>query len=455
MKNCVRFAAVLLWTPVIAAAQQLPIPIPKALIFPNYDNVLVGKDQALEAGAYIARVDDASANFYNPAGLVLSEKTSLNASSTGYIWSRLSSQALTTSISATKLDNVPGYFGVVIDPPFIDTRNLRFGFSITRGVAWSPGGIDQSTNAPGIAAIDRATYSTSANFGTLLYQIAAAWAPVADRSLRLGLSAGLSQTTYSNNSTFSGQISVGGQPGQFLSTLRASGNELDFVFGVGAQWDVVGGLTIGALVRSPGFMLSNGSLVTYESSLLRPSAPTSSFFRDENGEFRYKQPWEASVGIAYNFGTVQLEADLRYHDGVGSYAFYKSNVPVQVVVQNPDGTTTTSTQPVPTATHSARRVYNASLGGNVKLSGTLTLHGGFYTSFSPVDNPSTSPLRQADLYGFTGGVDFQLAHFGASLGAGYQWGTSAATGIAINDQTNPNSVKLEAISLFYAISYQF
>src|SRR5215468_8067066 len=183
MKNCLRFAVVLLWTPAVVAAQSLPIPIPKALIFPNYDNVLVGKDQALEGGAYIARADDASANFYNPAGLVVSEKTSLNASSTGYVWTRLSSQALNTSISSSKLDNLPGYFGVVIAPPFDDVRNLRFGVSITRGVSWTPGGIDQTTDAPGISALNRATYSTSSSFGTLLYQIAGAWAPVADRSL--------------------------------------------------------------------------------------------------------------------------------------------------------------------------------------------------------------------------------------------------------------------------------
>ena len=455
MKNCLRLASVLLWTPAVVAAQALPIPIPKALVFPNYDSVLVGKDQALEGGAYIARTDDASANFYNPAGLVVSEKTSLNASSTGYVWTRLSSQSLSTSISSSKLDNVPGYFGVVIAPPFDDVRNLRFGVSITRGVAWSPGGIDQSTNASNAPSVDRVTYSTNASFDTLVYQIAAAWAPVADRSLRLGFTVGLSQTSYSNNSTISGLVSLGGQPGQFLSTLRATGNELDMVFGVGAQWDIVGGLTVGALFRSPGYRLGGGSLLTYESSFLRPSASTTSFFRDENGEFRYKQPLEASLGIAYRFGIVQLEADLRFHDAVGSYAFYKSNLPIQLLTQNPDGTLSPSTQPVPTPTYQARRVYNVAVGGNVKVSRPITLHGGFYTSFSPVADPMTSPLRQADLYGFTGGVDFQFEHFGASLGAGYQFGTSATTGIAINDQTTQSTVKLEAISLFYAISYQF
>src|SRR5215510_12739772 len=337
MTNRLRLAAALLWTPAVAAAQTLPVPIPKALIFPNYDNVLVGQNQALEGGAYIARVDDAAANFYNPAGLVVSEKTSLNASSTGYVVTRVSSEALSTSVTSTKIDAVPGYFGVVIAPPFTDARNLRLGLSVTRGVAWSPGSIDQTTDVPGANAIDRITYSTDASFRTLVYQIAGAWAPVADRSLRLGLAVGLSQTSYSNDSTFSGVLTSVGQPGQFLSTLRATGDEWDVIFGLGAQWDILPGLTIGALVRSSGLRIGSGSLVTYESSFLRPGAPTTSFFRDENGQFQYKQPWEASLGISYRFGIAQLEADLRYHHVVGSYPFYRSEVPIQLVSQEPNG----------------------------------------------------------------------------------------------------------------------
>ena len=62
-------------SPAPAVSQGFPIEIPKSLVFPNYDNVLLGKEQALEGGAYLARTGDASANFYNPAGLVQSAKT--------------------------------------------------------------------------------------------------------------------------------------------------------------------------------------------------------------------------------------------------------------------------------------------------------------------------------------------------------------------------------------------
>jgi len=105
-------SALALLAPLAAAAQVAPITntpfgLPKALVFPNYDNVLVGKEQAIEAGAYIARVSDASANFYNPAGLVQAEKPTLGASSTGYVYTKLESTLSGTSISSNKIDNVP------------------------------------------------------------------------------------------------------------------------------------------------------------------------------------------------------------------------------------------------------------------------------------------------------------------------------------------------------------
>ena len=82
MAHLSRLLALSLLAPIAARAQLAPVTntplgLPKALVLPNYDNVLVGKQQALEGGAYIARSSDASASFYNPAGLVQAEKLSL------------------------------------------------------------------------------------------------------------------------------------------------------------------------------------------------------------------------------------------------------------------------------------------------------------------------------------------------------------------------------------------
>ena len=130
-------------------------------------------------------------------------------------------------------------------------------------------------------------------------------------------------------------------------------------------------------------------------------------------------------------------------------------MPYQVLTQA-NGTATVTTQPPPLFTYSARRVVNAALGANWRLGQILTLHGGFYSSLSPVADAATAPFRKADLYGFTGGVDFQFEKFGASLGAGYQFGSSQAVGnVALGSALTASEISLQSISIIYAISYQF
>jgi hypothetical protein len=197
--------------------------------------------------------------------------------------------------------------------------------------------------------------------------------------------------------------------------------------------------------------------LTYESSLITTTqSPQTSFFSDDTGQFRYELPLEASLGIAYGSGGAQIEADVRYHEAVPLYDFYTSHVPLQSTTFA-GGTTTVTTQPLPPFQYSARRILNVSVGGNYRLGTLATLHGGFFTSMSPVANPDTSPLRRADLYGVTGGVDFQFEHFGVSIGAGYEWGSAASTPIEVAGQVlqGGNGVNLQSISILYAVSYSF
>ena len=70
--------------PCLLQAQVGQFTIPPSGIIPNYNRIGIGQREALEGGAYVARTDDALANWYNPAGLVSSEKTALNASSNAY-----------------------------------------------------------------------------------------------------------------------------------------------------------------------------------------------------------------------------------------------------------------------------------------------------------------------------------------------------------------------------------
>jgi hypothetical protein len=459
MRNLAKLSLLPVLAPFAAAAQLAPIgitpvPLAKALVFPNYDNVLVGKDQAIEGGAYIARAGDSSANFYNPAGLVQSLGASLNASSTGYVYTELTSTLSGASISSSKLDNLPGYIGSVSEMPFIHSRNLRLGLSITRAASWSPGGVDQTFDASSLG-LGRLNYSSAASFQTQLYQVAAGFSPVLDRSLRLGLGVALAQTSYGNNNTVSGTESSSGQPAQFLAMTRASGTDSALLFTLGAQWDVIGELTVGAIVQPPGVELWNTSLVTSEASNIGAPGSAAQYYRDDTGTFRYKLPLTVGVGVAYKFRLFEVEADLRYHHSVSGYDLYRGSLPYQTLTATGSSVTVT-TSPPPIARYAAKRVLNGAIGGKARIGRHSTLHLGFNTALSPVADPATSPLRQANLYAFSGGVDFQYTHFGASIGGGYQLGTSPG------QSGNPGSVgilqseiSLRSLSVFYAVSYDF
>ena len=439
----------------IAPITNTPVPLSKALVFPNYDNILVGKDQAIEGGAYIARAGDSSANFYNPAGLVQSEGASLNASSAGYVYTELTSKLSGASISSSKLDNVPGYIGSVSKMPFVDARNLRLGLSITRAASWSPGAVDQTFDASALG-FGRLNYSSSASFQTQVYQAAAGFSPVLDRSLRLGLGVGLAETSFSNNNTVSGTQSSSGQPAQFLETIRASGSDYALLFTFGAQWDVIAGLTVGAIFQPPGIELWNTSLVTSESSAVGATGGTAQYYRDDAGTFRYKLPLTVGVGAAYRFRLFEVEADLRYHHAISQYEFYRGSVPYQTLMTSADSNVTVTTSPPPLVRYAAKRVFNGAIGGKVRIGAHSTVHLGFNTALSPVADPVTSPLREANLYAFSGGVDFQLTHFGASVGAGYQFGTSPGQSASTGNVTILQSeILLRSFSVFYAISYDF
>ena len=455
-----RVSGLALLAPIVAAAQVAPITntpfgLPKALVFPNYDNVFVGKEQAIEGGAYIARAGDAAANFYNPAGLVQTEKPELGASATGYVYTKLTSTLSGTSISSNKIDNVPGYIGAVTPVPFSDARNVRIGLSVTRAVSWAPGPIDQTFEASP-SGFDRLTYSSAASFQSQLYQVAVAWAPVQDRSFRLGLGVGIAQTSYVNNNTLSGNLNTSGEPGQFLETIRTDATDNALVLTLGAQWEVTPGVTLGAILRPPGIELWNGSVVTAESSFIGATTSTAEYFHDEAGTFRYRLPLEAGIGVAYAFGVFDLEADLRYHDAVSQYDFYKSDKPFQVLTSAPNAPNVITTLPPPLIKYAARRVFNAAIGGRARIGRVVSLHAGFYTALSPVADPATSPLRSANLFAFSGGVDFRLGKFGASVGLGYQFGTSPAqTTVSGGVTIQQPELSLQSISLFYAISYEF
>src|SRR5512137_1399774 len=105
-------AAVLL--PVAPLAQSPSFALPPSAVLTNYDRVLIGQEAALESGAYVARVADSTAGWYNPAGLALVGRSVIGASATGYELETIDLGQIQTSTGRVTLAQLPGYFGAVL-----------------------------------------------------------------------------------------------------------------------------------------------------------------------------------------------------------------------------------------------------------------------------------------------------------------------------------------------------
>ena len=100
-------AALALFAGVLTPTQCWAQVIGQALIAPNYDRIPIGDIGGLEGGAFTARADDASAGWYNPAGLVKIKRSSVSGNATIY-------ESFETKLgedSTTVINSIPSFVG--------------------------------------------------------------------------------------------------------------------------------------------------------------------------------------------------------------------------------------------------------------------------------------------------------------------------------------------------------
>ncbi len=161
-------AAFLLTVPVLRTAtlmaQVTDFTIPPSGILPNYDRVTIGQREGLEGGAFVARTDDAGAGWYNPAGLALSEKSGLNASSNAYELTTITLEGIGEAQGSTRFSPSGTYFGAVLGAPVIKSPNMRLAFFYAKPVSWTPGTIDGAFSISSGGNDEQFTYTSTSNF---------------------------------------------------------------------------------------------------------------------------------------------------------------------------------------------------------------------------------------------------------------------------------------------------
>jgi long-subunit fatty acid transport protein len=442
-----------------ASAQVSQIVFPPSLLVPNYNRVFPGLTESLEAGADLARAWTAPAVWYNPAGLVLSTRTALNASLQGYEATLLTGTGFNEQgVQVSNVRSVPSFVGVVLGEEAIHLKTVRFGFAMTNSISWQQGINLSSTSSSGAQAL----YQVDSSFQQFRAQVAASWA--VSEKFRLGFELSVPYTSISNAGQLTGSLQGSGTTVGSLRTVALSGYNFHLLPGASFQWDALDFLSVGAMVSPPGLRVLRGGSLTLQALTnatgAGPTATQQVSFRDTGATFNYVIPAELSFGVAVHFGAVELELDAHWYLATGPYDVISSSVPVYTVNSALGVGTGTTVSSLPTDVWGTRGVLDFNFGGHYKLSNLVTLHAGFYSDHSPGNVPDLV-YRTISLYGMRGGVSLTSASISGSVGLGYEFGSSNTALFEVTPPGVPpqsgsqQKLTIQTLSLLFALAYVF
>ncbi len=451
-------AALCLCLPGWAAAQQQQLLLPPTLLVPNYNRVFPGLDESIEAGAAMVRASTPPALWYNPAGLVLSTRTTVNASVQGYQISFVQgSNVLNGGTQQSNFSAVPTFFGIVFGEEAIHLKDVRFGFGVSNPISWSQG---VNIGAP-VANGANVLYTVGSSFTQ--YEPAAAVAYAVNEKLRLGFELGFPYTQLNNSGQLNASVSNTTALAGSVHTVAFYAYNLHFIPQVSVQWDVLPWLGLGALVQPPGLrVLAGGNLTiqSLDSTTTASAAATRQLsFRDTSASFRYEIPAEFTGGVAFHFQPVEFELDVHWYIATGPYNLVSSNATVGTIISVNGQPVQKLASPFPSQVWGTKNVFDVNLGGSVRLGKLIKLLAGFYTDQAP-GNVTSNIFQHITLYGVRGGIAFNTPHLSGSVGLGYERGsTTVPLQAQLPGNTSPINLSqpltIQTLSLLFALAYVF
>ena len=440
-----------------AAAQTSPPPatVPAvSVVLPNYNTVPIGEVASLEGGAFVARADDASAGFYNTAGLARAERTSVSGSAGAFQFSSVSPEGLNNVEGS--FQQIPSMFGLVVHN-LLGHPTLAGGLSIVRVNAWAQA-VEAESIRPGIGGgSNRFRFSTDASFDAWQTSLGVAY----DRSERFRLGASLDgqytwawrrQSIADQLTTASGlgALNVNAIGNLSVSHLRAT---------LATQIELTPSVHVGLVMRTPGLGITATGSASLEGLARAGGVTATTTFFDPDAEVEYRLPFEFKGGVAWLGKRAQLEADVFSYSGNGQYQLVTTtNVVATISDHGQGGTPTTIEQPYVSPTVDARAVVNVAVGGRYHLTadGAWALHGGYATDRSPVGANDTA-FTKVNLQKLTVGVSARTSMFLGSLGLQYLNGQSDSLtlGTAPDGATIDTRFKVSSLGVVYSLAVLF
>ncbi len=438
------------------SAQVPPIVAPPNIVLPNFNSQQPGMAGSLEAGAMIARGDDASATWYNPAGLSRVDSSSMVAGGGMVQWQWVSPNAFPTHAYAAS--NLPPQIGLAWKEPF-DYVNWTASLNFSSTTYWQD---DLSTELQvgSAQAPERFSYAASSRFSRYVASVGAGYTP--DKKLRFGGSIDIELTRMNEVQSVNDRI-LG--PPTLTSLLVSSYSRADFVHlrgTFGMQYDISDKLFVGGVLKTPGVTLTHGGQAGFDATLsgTLDSGPISTnlSYYDGGPTLQYKVPFEFAAGVAYVAGKATVEGDFRLTQGFGTYEYFAPNRTITGIVQRGSDQPYGVEGDFRTYSIDSKSVFDVRIGARYELSpqGKLTAHAGFATNNSPV-GANDEVFQKVNIRHLTVGISGGWAHFVYAGGIDYQWGTTPLYDVysAQNGQIITTTTDVKGFGLVYSLGVKF
>ncbi|HEY7289143.1 MAG TPA: hypothetical protein VH583_04840 [Vicinamibacterales bacterium] len=450
MRAFTAFAIVLLAASAASAqsADAVTTPPPN-IVLNNYDSVPVGPFGGLEGSAYVARVGDPSAAWFNPAGLARQDTAQISGSAG--VYERTSVAPTSFQNTGGSIQQLPNFVGFTVTP----RKGYTFGAALVTTNAWV-----QETDGQVVTTIpagpERFAYSADSDFEQRVLAISVGYR--GSGPWRYGGGFAFSLMNLRLVQSASDRIATATALQSLLIATRVGGSALQMRLQGGVQYDR-SHWQFGGAFRTPGATLMKSANITLDGTAdSGPSSVGASVF-DADAHMEYHLPWEFQGGAAYVGDRLAVEVDLQAYTPVSAYAMVSTDQPSVVYRDTGNGgPPSVVTSPFPGLTTESNGVVNVGVGGHylVSKNRTLRIHGGIGSNQSPVGDADTL-FNKVDLLSWTLGVSGSLGKFQFSAGVNSKSGTSSDITLRnlLNGQVVHTPVDVKSIGFIYALAYQF
>jgi hypothetical protein len=423
--------------------------VPPNVLLANYDNVPVGPFGGLEGSAYVARVSDPSAVWFNPAGLTRQAGAQISGSAGVYQWTAVSPQALPNSGGSAQ--QLPNYVGFT----FHVRGGLTAGGALLTTNSWIQQ-IDSSFTRSVPDRQERFAYSADSQFVRRVAAVGAGYQ--VSGPLRVGAGLAFSPVTVRLVQGISDRLAADTGLDTLLVVAHASGSALQLRGQGGVQYDTPQ-VHFGAAIRTPGLTIRRQGTVTLEGTLDRGAPSLGASLFDADARFQYRLPWELQGGAAYIRDRVEVEVDIQGYTSIPVHPLLATDQPTLIYGDaGAGGLPTVVSRPFGGLRSESEGVVNVAVGGHIRpiRDRDLRVHGGFATSRSPVGD-GDQVFSKVDLISWTVGASGTWAKFQFALG--FNWRVGTTSDVLVRNLLNGDPVRtaidVRTGGLIYSVAYQF